>query len=132
MARYHRNISNRIRRVQQIAREHYEPGNYARSYYKVWQDFVYPVYPMCYATFLKYINVKPSELAEPNAPRQVRHGREVSGKIRKVQEITRQHYVAGDKKRCYRAIWQEHVLPEYRISYRTYMDYLAAKPSELS
>lgn len=63
MKKHHPNISNRIRRVQDIARKHYEPGNYAKSYYKVWQHYVYPVYPMCYATFLTYINTRPSELS---------------------------------------------------------------------
>lgn len=62
MARYHRNLSNRIRRVQQIAREHYEPGNQSRCYRQIWKQFVYPVYPMCYNTFLTYVKTKPSEL----------------------------------------------------------------------
>lgn len=63
MAKHHINISNRIRIVQDIARKHYEPGNYSRSYHQVWRLYVYPLYPMCYRTFLKYINTRPSELS---------------------------------------------------------------------
>jgi len=58
----HKNISLRIKAVQEIAAKHYEPGNYAKSYYQIWKRHVYPVYPCCYRTFLVYINTRPSEL----------------------------------------------------------------------
>lgn len=64
MEKRHPNISNKIRIVQDIARKHYEPGNYSRSYRQVWKRYVYPVYPMCYRTFLNYISTRPSELSE--------------------------------------------------------------------
>lgn len=50
--------------VCDIVQQHYEPGNYAKSYFKVWQQYVYPVYPCCYDTFLKYINTPLGELKE--------------------------------------------------------------------
>lgn len=56
MDKHHENMLRRIRLVCDIVQRHYEPGNYAKSYYKVWQQYVYPVYPCCYRTMLKYVN----------------------------------------------------------------------------
>lgn len=56
MGRHHHNTILRMRHVCKIVNEHYEAGNYAKSYYKVWKNYVYPVYPMCYRTLLKYVS----------------------------------------------------------------------------
>ncbi len=53
--------------VCDIVQKHYEPGNYAKSYYKVWKHYVYPVYPCCYQTLLKYINTPLGDLNEKPA-----------------------------------------------------------------
>lgn len=53
-----------MQKVCAIVQEHYESGNYAKSYFKVWKQFVYPVYPMCYHTLLKYINTPLGDLRE--------------------------------------------------------------------
>lgn len=64
MGKHHKNTLLRIRKVCNIVQQHYESGNYAKSYYKVWEQYVYPVYPMCYHTLLKYINTPLGELQE--------------------------------------------------------------------
>ena len=56
MGKHHTNTLRRMRLVCNIVQQHYEPGNYAKSYFKVWQQYVYPVYPCCYRTMLNYIN----------------------------------------------------------------------------
>lgn len=52
----HENTRQRIRRVCEITQQHYEPGNQAKSYKAVWRNHIYPIYPMCYQTYLAYIN----------------------------------------------------------------------------
>lgn len=52
----HNNTLLRIKRVQEIVAMHYEPGNQAKCYKAVWRNYVFPVYPCCYMTFLSYIN----------------------------------------------------------------------------
>lgn len=59
---HHKNMLLKIRNVCEIVNQHYEPGNYAKSYYKVWSQYVYPLYPMCYRTLLKYISTPLNEL----------------------------------------------------------------------
>lgn len=64
MGKHHKNTMLRMRKVCEIVQQHYEPGNYAKSYRQVWKKYVYPVYPMCYHTLIKYINTPP-ERREP-------------------------------------------------------------------
>lgn len=63
----------KMKLVCEIAQKHYEPGNYTKSYYQVWKNYVYPVYPCCYNTFLKYINTPLGALKEQpeDDPRQL-------------------------------------------------------------
>ena len=51
----HENTRRRITTVKKLAAKHYEEGNLAKCYKQVWRHFVYPVYPMCYHTFLSYL-----------------------------------------------------------------------------
>lgn len=62
MAYTSKNQLQRMKLVQNLVQEHYEPG--ISTYKGVWRKYVCPVYPMCYATFLKIINtpIKSSEL----------------------------------------------------------------------
>lgn len=53
--RRHKNTQLRIAHVCEITRAHYEEGNLAKCYKQVWRRWVYPVYPMCYHTFLSYL-----------------------------------------------------------------------------
>lgn len=64
--RVKRNINTlrRIKLVCDIVNEHYEVGVLKKCYKAVWREHVYPVYPMCYRTFLNYIATPPGELKE--------------------------------------------------------------------
>lgn len=64
MGRHHKNTLRRIKLVCDIVQQHYEPGNYAKSYFQVWKNFVNPVYPMTYHTLIKYINTPLGALKE--------------------------------------------------------------------
>ena len=58
------NTLRRIKLVCDIVNEHYEAGVLKKCYKAVWREHVYPVYPMCYRTFLNYISTPPKELNE--------------------------------------------------------------------
>lgn len=64
MGKQRKNTLRRVRLVCDIVQQHYEPGNYAKSYYKIWRQYVNPVYPMCYHTLLRYISTPTGELKE--------------------------------------------------------------------
>lgn len=51
----HKNTLLRIQHVCDITRQHYEEGNLAKCYKQVWRHYVFPIYPMCYHTFLSYL-----------------------------------------------------------------------------
>lgn len=61
--RHHKNTLERMKHVCEIVQQHYEPGDQARCYYRVWLKYVYPIYPMDYRTMLRYIstNIKKEE-----------------------------------------------------------------------
>lgn len=60
--RHHKNTILRMQHVREIVRQHYESGNLAKCYKQVWRHYVYPKYPMCYRTFLSYLNLSDAEL----------------------------------------------------------------------
>ena len=68
---YHRNTLKRISLVCDIVKRHYEPGRRDRCYKEVWRRYVYPVYPMCYRTFLNYIGVNIPQERTRNEDRQL-------------------------------------------------------------
>lgn len=69
---FHKNTLKRIDLVCRIVKEHYEPGRRDRCYKEVWRRYVYPVYPMCYRTFLNYIGVNVElEMRKNNNARQL-------------------------------------------------------------
>lgn len=45
----------RVGQACEIARQHYEPGNQARSLKQVWRRWVNPTMGICYHTFLRYL-----------------------------------------------------------------------------
>lgn len=71
MGKHHMNTLRRIKLVCDIVQRHYEPGNYAKSYFKVWKQYVNPVYPCCYRTMLNYINTPVGKL-DDEAGRQLK------------------------------------------------------------
>ena len=52
----HENHMQKIRNVCELTRRHYQPGRQDRSYKAIWRNLIYPLYPMCYRTFLNYVN----------------------------------------------------------------------------
>ena len=62
MGKHRKNTLRRIRLVLDIVEKHYEPGNNAKNYRKVWERYVNPVYPCCYRTMLSYLKTPGSEL----------------------------------------------------------------------
>lgn len=42
--------------VAEITNQHYEIGRLDRCYKAVWRRYIYPIYPMNYRTYLRYIN----------------------------------------------------------------------------
>lgn len=65
------NTLRRVRLVCAIVKEHYEPGVLRKCYKAVWREHVYPVYPMCYRTFLNYVSTPPSLLREAEASERI-------------------------------------------------------------
>lgn len=57
----------RARKIQEFAREHYEPGRQDRSYKAIWRKYIYPADGMCYMTFLRYLNTEIPPEPEPTA-----------------------------------------------------------------
>jgi len=73
----YRSTKKRIKAIVKIVNENYMPGDQASCYKAIWRTKIYPVYGICYATFLSYIGVKPSDLADepetpPEDPRQLK------------------------------------------------------------
>ncbi len=67
--RMYRSTKKRVKAIIRIVNEMYEPGNQSRCYKAIWRDRIYPEYGVCYATFLSYIGVRPSDLdEEPDTP----------------------------------------------------------------
>lgn len=58
----HKNTLLRIQRVCEITQQHYEAGNLQKCYKAIWKKYVYDIYPMCYRTYLSYINTPLGEL----------------------------------------------------------------------
>jgi hypothetical protein len=54
MAYNRKNQFIRIKKIQDIVQQHYIED--VTSYKGIWREYVVPVYPCSYATFLKYIN----------------------------------------------------------------------------
>lgn len=50
----HANHYRKVKLVQDIVQQHYIDG--VTSYKGIWRKYVNPVYPMCYHTFISYIN----------------------------------------------------------------------------
>lgn len=132
MARkYHKNTALKIRKVQEIAQAHYEPGNYSRSYYQVWKNYVYPVYPMCYATFLTYINTRPSQLDA--IPEKRKYSEDTTRKVRLAHEMIDKHYRGSSNVRSKKAVWEKYIKDAHPdISYGSFSRYARIDPAELN
>ncbi|MBE6331665.1 MAG: hypothetical protein E7070_05115 [Bacteroidales bacterium] len=68
----YRSTRDRARLIQQLTAAYYEPGNLRRCYRAIWQRYIYPVYPMCYNTYLHYLGIDPAPEPRPEEdPRQL-------------------------------------------------------------
>jgi len=47
-------------------------------------------------------------------------------RIEMIQQITKQHYEEGNQSRSYKAVWRNHIRPQFGICYRTYLNYVNA------
>lgn len=73
--RHYTSTKKRIKAIIAIVMEEYEPGNQSRCYKAIWRRRIWPVYGVCYKTFLEYLSVPPSELEEDEKhddPRQLK------------------------------------------------------------
>ena len=57
MAKTYKSTIERAKIIQQLTAAYYEPGDLRRCYRAVWKKYINPVYPMCYNSFLKYLNM---------------------------------------------------------------------------
>lgn len=60
--KHHKSTLARVKAIQAITELHYEAGNNSRCYKSVWRFYVYPIYGICYRTYLNYLGISP----EPN------------------------------------------------------------------
>ncbi len=54
----------RAKVLQEIAKQHYEPGRQDRCLKWVWRRHIYPAYGICYRTFLRCLKARDPEAAE--------------------------------------------------------------------
>lgn len=46
----------RIKQIREITQKHYEEGNQSKCYRAIWRNYIYPVFGVCYRTYLTYVN----------------------------------------------------------------------------
>lgn len=46
----------RIKQIQEITQKHYEIGNQSKCYLAIWKKHIYPMFGICYRTYLNYIS----------------------------------------------------------------------------
>lgn len=64
--KHHKSTIERIQKVRALTERYYEAGNQRRCYKAVWKKYVNPIYPMCYRTYLNYLNI-PTPPPKPTA-----------------------------------------------------------------
>ncbi|AGB29736.1 hypothetical protein Prede_2599 [Prevotella dentalis DSM 3688] len=64
--KHYKSTLERAKKIRELTQRYYEPGNNQRCYKAVWRKYVYPVYPMCYHTYLTYLGI-PTEKTRPTA-----------------------------------------------------------------
>lgn len=67
--RHHKSTLERVKAVRAITEQHYEAGNNSRCYKSVWRFYIYPVYKICYRTYLNYLGIPTSR--PKDEPRQL-------------------------------------------------------------
>lgn len=67
--RHHKSTLERVKAVRAITERYYEAGNNSRCYKSVWRFYIYPVYKICYRTYLNYLGIPTSR--PKDEPRQL-------------------------------------------------------------
>jgi len=57
LKRHYASTYKRAQDIQNLARQHYEPGRHDRSWFVVWRNYIYPQYGICFHTFLTLKNM---------------------------------------------------------------------------
>lgn len=66
--KHHKSTLLKARQIKALADRYYEAGNQRRCLKGIYARYIYPLYPMCYHTFLKYLKIaSEEELNEVNA-----------------------------------------------------------------
>ena len=68
--KHHELTIKRVQLVRELTERYYEAGNNQRCYKAVWRRYINPIYPMCYRTYLNYLNM-PTPPPPPPTPLQL-------------------------------------------------------------
>ncbi len=68
--KHHESTIKRVLLVRKLTERYYEAGNNQRCYKAVWRKYINPIYPMCYRTYLNYLNI-PTPPPPPPTPLQL-------------------------------------------------------------
>ncbi|KGF16423.1 hypothetical protein HMPREF1640_09980 [Prevotella sp. S7-1-8] len=55
--KHHKSTIERTKMLRSITERYYEAGNNRRCYKAIWKRYINPIYPMCYRTYLNYLNI---------------------------------------------------------------------------
>lgn len=55
--KHHKSTMDRTKLLRAITERYYEAGNNRRCYKAIWKRYINPIYPMCYRTYLNYLNI---------------------------------------------------------------------------
>lgn len=68
--KHHESTIKRVQLVRELTERYYEASNNQRCYKAVWRRYINPIYPMCYRTYLNYLNM-PTPPPPPPTPLQL-------------------------------------------------------------
>lgn len=124
---YNRNgYYKRVRAVQELTAQHFEPGRQDRCRKWVWRKFVQPVYGIGYHAYLNCLKVDVAEAMKSDQRlmlmKRVNDG--YYSRVAKAQEIAARFCAPGRAGSC-KAVWRKHVYPVCGISYTTFRRYLS-------
>ncbi len=55
--KHYKSTIERAKNIRELTERYYEPGNNARCYKRIWRRYIYPIYPMSYWTYLRYLGI---------------------------------------------------------------------------
>ncbi len=48
---------SRIKKIVEITKKRYEPGNQSKCYKAVWRKYIQPEFGICYRTYMNYLSI---------------------------------------------------------------------------